>query len=161
MQEGQEQNKGDVLVRWHAAEYIAHNRKTGWYITLVTVSALLSLFLILLGEWFSVIIVAVMTIAVWVYAQRTPDTLQYHILTGGVQVGAKFYPYEEFRSFSVIRDENWFSVELEPTRRFMPRLSMFLNPQGSETVVSTLEQYLPYEERKMDVIDKLSRHLKF
>jgi hypothetical protein len=48
-----------------------------------------------------------------------------------------------------------------PLKRFMPPLSLYMDPADEEKIVDVLADYLPVEQREQDPIDKLMRRLRF
>jgi len=150
------------LFSWEASEYVAHQHGVLWYLTVLGVTAALVAFLVLvLREWLSASVVVLMVIALVIYAHRAPRTLRYSLNQAGILVGAKFYPYGVFRSFALVPSQAFLTIELDPLKRFMPRLAMFIDQKDLDGVAETLEEYLPRAERKADVIDRLSHKLKF
>lgn len=150
------------LVSWEASEYISHQHGPMWYLAVFGITAaIVALLGLVLKEWLSALVVVLMAVALVIYARRAPRTLRYTLNEAGIAIGQKFYPYSQFRSFALITDSAFLTVELDPLQRFMPRLSMFLDKDDVDSVTDTLEQHLPRNERKADAIDRLSRKLKF
>jgi hypothetical protein len=52
------------------------------------------------------------------------------------------------------------SANLFPLKRFMPPVTAYFDPKDEEKITNVLGNYLPYEDRKMDGIDRLSRRLR-
>lgn len=151
-----------ALLSWEASEYVAHQHGALWYLSVLGITVGLVAFLVLvLGEWLSAAVVVLMVIALVIYAHRAPRTLKYSLNQAGILVGAKFYPYGVFRSFALVQGQAFLTIELDPLKRFMPRLSMFIDQDDLDGVVETLEEHLPRAERKADVVDRLSHKLKF
>jgi hypothetical protein len=124
---------------WQASEYIQHKHGFGWY---------------------AILVVLLMIIALVVYAQRVPRVLNYALTDAGIKIGERFFPYNSFRSFSLIPDKGFFSIELDPLKRFMPRLSIYLDPEQADKVAQALAQWIPRSDREPDFFDRLSRALK-
>lgn len=151
-----------ALFSWEASEYIEHERSPGWYIILGAVSiGLLILLTLVLREWLSALTLVVMVIAIVVFARRKPRVLHYSLSETGITIDEKIYPYNDFRSFAVVQNKSFKSIELDPLKRFMPRISMFLDPEDEAPAIEILEQRLPRNDRDLDPIDRLSHYLKF
>ena len=116
---------------------------------------------LLTRQWLSIAVFAAMGVALGIYGQRPPEVLDYRLSEKGLTVKHKFYPYDQFRSFSVAPDVSWHVIELEPTRRFMPRLTVMFDNDHFEQIVAILSQHLPRVDRQADWIERLSRRLKF
>ncbi len=147
---------------WAASEYIAHHKSSGWYATLLGGALLVSGAL-----WFVtkdvvssfVVILAASVLAA--YASRQPRELQYTVDSNGITVGDKHYPYAAFRSFSVIEEGAFSSVELLPLKRLGAPISMYYDPKDEESVTGAIAQRLPFEHRERDAIDKLMHKIRF
>lgn len=149
------------LLSWEASEYIGHSHGIGWYLgVVVATAALVATSLLVFKEWLSAVVTVLMMVALVVYARRAPRVLKYMLNEAGIGIGPKFFPFTQFRSFAILSEHNFFTIELEPLRRFMPRLSIFLDKEDANAVSDALEKHLPREDRKPDAIDRLSRKLK-
>jgi hypothetical protein len=154
--------KEETSITWIASEFIEHDRGANWYVLLV-------LFTIILGvgtyfitkDIFATIIIAVLGIIVGVSAGRKPRQMEYELSSSGLSIGEKSYPYNLFRTFSIIRDGAINSISFSPIKRFMPPISAYFASKDEERITKMLGNYLPYEERKLDNIDRLSRRLRF
>ena len=94
------------------------------------------------------------------FAARKPQQMTYELSSTGLRVGEKSYDYSLFKSFAVIKDEGHHSINLIPLKRFMPPVSASFDPADEKRIVGALSDYLPYEERAADRLDRLSRKLK-
>jgi hypothetical protein len=161
--EPQEQYEDGVepAFQWQASEYVQHHKGAGWYIALGLV------FLVLIGiaavtqQWLSIAVLLVMAAAVGVYAHKPPRTLLYQLDEDGITIEERQYPYEQFRSFAVLQDESWHAIDLEPTQRFMPRLTVIFDSEDLDGIVEHLSLHLPRADREPDLVEKLTRYLRF
>jgi hypothetical protein len=116
---------------------------------------------VLTQQWLSIGVFVVMAGALMVYANKPPRTLGYQLDGKGITIERKFYPYDHFRSYSIMRDVAWHVVDLEPAQRFMPRLTVMFDDANLDTIEGLLAQQLPREDRQPDLIERLTRLLKF
>ncbi len=107
------------------------------------------------------VVIAVMGVAVWVFASKQPRTLAYSLNSKGVQVGDKSYLYDQFRSFAIISEGAMSSVLLSPLKRFMPPLSLYYAPEDEEKIVTLLSLHLPHNQSQPDFVERLSSRLRF
>ena len=114
-----------------------------------------------LGQWFSLAVVAVMAVAVLVYASKQPRVLSYILDDDGISIDSKLYPYSQFRSFAVIEDVAWHAIDLEPTQRFMPRLTIMFDSDDFQPIVNVLSKKMIEVHRQPDWVERLTRYLKF
>ena len=150
------------LASWAASEFVAHEKPKSWYFILfiLTVATAAVLFLIT-REIFSVVMVAVLALALAVYGGVKPRVLKYAIYPEGFKVGDKLYPFATFRSFSVIEDSRTPSIQLLPQKRFMVPISVYCNPADIDAIAEILGEFLPYEQKERDMIDKFSSRIRF
>jgi len=158
-----DQGQTDDVVSWTASEYIAHQKNFGWWLGFFAiVFVIAALVYLMTRDIFSVIVVAGVFSAAGYYAGRKPTVQQYRITDGGVYIGDKLYSFAELKSFSVVRQGAFSSIQFVPMRRFMPYIPMYYAPDQEETILDTLAQYLPFEaERRQDPIDRLMHKIRF
>jgi hypothetical protein len=149
------------LASWQAAEYIQHHHSPLWYAGLgaLTIGFLLLLVLVL-HEWLSAVVVLLVVVSIVVYAHRAPRTLAYTLTATGIMIGEKYFPYSDFHSFAVLPYHGQMNVELDPLKRFMPRISLPADEQNLDAVIEVLGPRLPRSDRKPDPIDRLTHYLK-
>lgn len=149
-------------VEWTASEYVANPKNSGWFMLLGLASALLAVIVYFVTkDVVSTVITAVLGLLVGIFAARQPRTLNYAIDSQGLHVGQRFYPYNAFKSFSVADEHAMAYISLQPLKRFMPPLSIHYDPADEEKIAQTLAQYLPFEDHKPDMVDNLSRRIRF
>lgn len=149
-------------VQWSASEYIAHDKTSLWYFGLFGAGGLLVVTLYLItGDLLAGLVVLVASITLSIYAGRKPATKAYKIDEKGVQVEEKFYPYSTFKSFSVVEEGGVDSVWLKPLKRLSPMVVMYFPPEDENSIVGVLSEFLPHEQRELDMIDQLSKRMRF
>lgn len=94
-------------------------------------------------------------------AARKPRTLQFELTGRGVQIGTKFYPYANFKSFTIIQEGAFSSIQLLPLKRFLPTISLYYPPEQVDQITGMLGSFLPHEDRPIDPIDRLMRRVRF
>lgn len=151
----------EVAFSWQASEYVHHHKSILWYATVVLVVLVLCGIAAWLRLWLEVGVFLVMGAAVFVYASKPPRTLLYELSSEGVHIDDKLYPFSELRSFSVIEDPEWHSIDLEPAKRFSPRVVLLFDPKHYDEIVGHLERHLPREDRELDFIEKFTRKVRF
>lgn len=155
------------LLTWQAAEFTKHNHSPLWYLGAAAATVVIILVLILLPgsfgfqEWLSAVVVILMIVAFVLYARRNPRDLEYALTETGILIGGKHYSYSDFHAFAVLPYHGQMSIELDPLKRFMPRISLPASEQNLQQIEEVLSTRLPKSERKPDPIDKLTHYLKF
>ena len=156
-----EELANEVAFSWDASEYVLHHKGTGWYAIFFGALAVLLLGAAFLHLWVELVAFLVMGWAIFVYARKEPRVLTYELTPKGITIDGKPYLVQYFRSFGVLKDIEWHSIDLEPTKRFSPRLTVLFDTEDFDSIVSHLELHLPRTDREPDVIEKLSRFLRF
>jgi hypothetical protein len=154
--------KPEQTISWEASEFIHRPKGVGWFLGfLVFAIALLGFGLFILRDFVTTGGFVIMLVAIIVVAVRPPRVLRYVIDGSGVHVGEKLYPYQQFQSYGVLQEGGVWSILLMPTGRFQPPLSIYFSREEGEKIVDILGTYLPMEEHKPDIIDRLSSKLRF
>ena len=146
---------------WEASEYVHHHKGGMWYFGLALLVAVLLLAAIVFKLWLSVGVFVAMGIAVAVYAHKPPRVLTYELDAKNITIEGKQYPFDGFRSFGVLSDESWHTIDLEPTKRFAPRLTVLFSDEDFDAIVAHLEAHLPRTDREPDLVERLTRYLRF
>jgi len=149
-------------IEWTASEYIANPKNASWFGLLAVGSFVLAFIVYFISrEVISTAVIAALGIIVAVSAARQPHVLNYRIDSRGLYIGKKFYPYSEFKTFSVAQEHAMGFIQLLPLKRFMPPLVIHYAPEDEDNIAGVLAAYLPYEEHKADMVDNLTRRLRF
>lgn len=149
-------------ISWTASEYLIHHKSSGWYIALGGITAALAILIWLVTEDIvSVVVVSIVGLVFGIGASRQPRVLDYRVDEQGLHMGNKTYAYEEFKSFSVLVEESLSSILLIPLKRFMPGVSIYYPPEQELAIAQVLGLYLPHEERKPDMVDRLMHKVRY
>jgi len=147
---------------WQAPEFIAHPHPASWYAALVVVTVVLAAGVFLVTkDYIAIGVIVVLGVIVGLSAKRQPRLISYELSNSGLNINDKKYPYSSFKSFSMLRDGDMTSVNLFPLKRFMPLVSAYLAHSDEDKVTKAIGNHLPYEQRQMDSMDRLSRRLRF
>lgn len=151
-----------TIVSWTASEYVANPKNTNWYAMLAASTVALAVIVYLItSDKVSTVVIVMLGIIVGVFAARQPNVLEYRLDTAGLQMGPRFYPYNGFKTFSVVEEGAFNHISLLPLKRFMPPLSIHYAPEDEEKIINTLADYLPYEAHKRDIVESISRRVRF
>lgn len=149
-------------VSWTASEFIAHDKASGWYGLLALGGALgAAIIYLLTRDIITTGMIIIVTVLFGVFAARKPRVLDYGLDGSGIHIGQKFYPYGDFKSFSVIDEGSISGIWLMPLRRFMPNLTIYYAPDDEDKILNVLSQYLPFEDRQHDMVDRFLRKVRF
>jgi len=146
---------------WEASEFVHHDKPAWWNLGLIAGVVVICAVLALLRQWLSVGVVALMALAVNMYARKAPRTLLYALDSHGVSINGKLSPYSHFRSYNIQPQVGWEEIDLEPAGRFSPRLTLLADEDNFDQIEGILANHLPRVDRDPDIIEKISRYLKF
>ena len=151
----------EMAFSWEASEYVHNHKSTMWYGVLGLLVAVLSGLALWLHLWLEIGVFIAMGGALAVYAHKPPRVMRYELSDQGVHIDGALYPFGNFRSFGVIPDEEWHSIDLEPTKRFSPRRVILFDTEDFDEIVGHLELHLPREDRPLDIIERITRYVRF
>ena len=150
-----------ALLRWQAAEYIDHDRTTGWYVALgVVCIILIILAVVLMKSWTFAILVPVMAAALVVYTRRPPAVIDYTLSRKGLYINERLYPYDSFRAFSVNSHNGHNVANLIPRKRFQLAQTIHFPEEVGESLVDMLAARMPMQDAKPDIFDRITSRLR-
>jgi len=150
-----------ALLRWQSAEYIDHDRTTGWYIALAFVCVILILIAIfLMKSWTFALLIPIMAVALVVYTRRPPGILDYTLSRKGLYINDRLYPYDSFRSFSVVSHGGHNVASLIPRKRFQMAQTVYFPEEVGEPLVDMLAARMPMIEARPDFFDRITSRLR-
>lgn len=149
-------------VSWQAPEFIEHHHGAGWYAALILVTAGLAAIIYLASshDLIATVIVLILGAIVGVFASYKPRDAKYEVGTSGLKVNDKVYKYGDYKSFSIIREGQLSSLNMVPLKRLMPPVSAYFDPASEKKIMEAVGNYLPYEDRELDAIERLARRLR-
>ncbi len=149
-------------VSWTASEFVDNEKNASWFMGLVAITAVAVLVIYLITRDLVTAFVIIMAATLFgITAKRKPRTLQYQLDNTGVNIGGKPYGYDLFKSFAMMEEGAFNSIQLMPLKRFMPPISLYYPPESEDQIVTTLGSYLPHEERTHDPVERLMRRVRF
>ena len=152
----------DESISWTANEFLDNEKTMSWYLVLVSGSVALALVIYLLTKSkFTAIVVLLAGGLMGFSAGHKPRALEYRLDNQGLTIGQKFYSYDSFRSFDVFQEGKITGLELSPLRRFMPELTIYLDPTKAPSIVNILSDRLPAQKSEHDFVDKFIRRIRF
>lgn len=152
----------DDVISWSASEFVAYQKNGSWYmLILIIVLVLAGIIFLITKDLISAGTTIIIGVLFMAFASRKPRVLTYSISDDGIQIGDKLYQYASMRSFALIDEGSLSSISLLPMQRFMPAISMYYEPQDESKIVAALGSYLPQEQRKQELIDRLMHKIRF
>ncbi len=151
----------EILIRWQALEYMQHQHEPIWYVGFgATVLILIAVAIFVFKSPTFAVLVPVMAVALALYVRRPPATIDYTVSRKGIHVNDRLCTFDQFKSFSVVRQETTNHVVLIPRKRFQLGQNIYFPTEIGEKLVDMLAARLPMKEASPDIIDKLLTKLR-
>jgi hypothetical protein len=149
-------------VTWTASEFIAHNKSAGWYSLIGLVALILAVIVWFVSrDVFSSVLVFIGVLLLGVYGAHKPRQLTYSLDQLGIAIGNNHHAFSEFRSFSVVSEDAFASIELVPLKRFAMYTTVYFDPADEDRIVKVLSTHLSKEEPRNDLLEQLMRRIRF
>lgn len=160
------QQKTPVLpvepIQWQASEFIDHEKNNNWFILLGLGTVVTCVVIYFMSQsTFSIAVVILAAIVFGITAKQKPRTMSYMLSDQGIKVGDKHYKYDDFKSFNMAQEGALWSIILQPTKRFMPSLTIYFDQNDGERIFDTLAAQMPHQERTTDSVDSFLRRIRF
>ena len=150
------------FLEWEAPEFVAHEKNIGWYGMLALGTAVfIGIMYLLTKDEISAGTLLIMAVLFGIFAARKPRTLPFRLDQTGLSVGSRHYPYQSFRSFSVIREGEHDTISFMPMKRLMPLVTIYCPPSVKQDLVLALNYHLPFETRELALVDRLMNKIRF
>jgi hypothetical protein len=148
-------------IEWEGPEFIEHPHGFSWYMALAACTAVLTALVYLIAhDIIAAIIIVVVGFIVGVFASQKPGQAKYEINDQGLTINGKTYNYGDYKSFAVIDEGSLSSINLFPLKRLLPPLSAYFDHKDRKKITDAIGNYLPYDERKLDTMERLTRRLR-
>lgn len=155
-------NTDSDSITWTASEYMIHHKAASWYLLLILVTAVvMALAWLITHDTITVGVIGILGLVFGIGAARQPRVIDYSLDNIGLRMANHGYPYESFKSFTIVTEESINSIALLPLKRFIPGVTIYYPPEQEDEIVKILSNHLPHEERKLDPIDKLMHKLRY
>jgi hypothetical protein len=152
----------NINFKWVELDTFSYSKKPSWYLILLIITTVLSAILFLLTKdkvTTGVIIVSGMLIGI--YGAKKPKPTNYEIDKYGFQIGPRFYPFEKFKSFSLLVQGENITAMIVPLHRFKPYTYLNFRAEIQDNVLDNLFNTLPLETRRADIVDRTMRRIGF
>jgi len=149
-------------ISWTASEFIAHHKSPGWYLVLAAAAIAGALLVwVIVHDKISAGVVIVAALFLGIFAARKPRQLQYRLDDKGLTIGERRFAYGSFRSFAVVPEGAFSSIEFVPLKRFSPLTTIYYDPADEAKIIALISERLPMEQRQKSLIDRLMWRIRF
>lgn len=152
----------DGYISWTASEFIEHSKSLVWYLILILGAVIVAgLVWLWTRDTITAVTIVVVAVVLAIMGAKKPRDQQYKLDSKGVYIGGRFSPYNEFKSFTLIKRGAFYSLVFTPLKRFGLYKSVYFDPADEEKIMAILTSYLPMEESKRDLLDELMWKVRF
>ena len=149
-------------ISWSASEFIAHQKNIAWYAVLSILTIIVAAIVYLLThDKLSTIIIILAGVTFGIYGARKPRTLNYKLDNSGLTIQTKLFNYDLLKSFMVVENSPIPNIVLLPLKRFMPSMSIYLDPSSEEKVIKILSDRLPQDFHEQDFVERFMIRIRF
>ena len=149
-------------IEWTASEYISHEKDMPWYLAVSVASIVIAAVIFFITrELIASITIVVVAFSAVFFAARKPATKTYKIGANVIIIDDKRYSLNDFKSFSIVDEGAIDSIWFKPLARMKPMLIIYFAPEDEQKIAETLSNYLPYENRELDALDRMTRRMRF
>lgn len=155
-------SKSETPISWTASEFADIQKGAGWHFLFFAGTALLGgLIFFFTHDYIAPVSMVLAAIIYVIITSKKPRELPYQLNGQGIQIGAKFYRYENFKSYDLAQEGSVKAINFMPLQRFMPEVSIYFPPEQETAILNLLSTHLPHEERAEKAMDKVARKLRF
>ena len=155
-------NNDEILISWTASEFVEHDKNSSWYLALAGVAVLISIIVYLFTRQIvSIVLVLIMAVVFGVYGSAKPRVLNYSISARGLTVGNTTHTFDTIKSFSVINEGGMPYIQVLFQKRLSIPVTIYAAPDEIDTIAEAIGQFVPYDQKKRDIADKLSSRIRF
>lgn len=154
---------GKKLAEWEFTEYVKYERSLAWYIGLGIIEVVVIIYSILSKNFLFALIAILVGLILVLHSKREPAELNCQIFEDGIQVGQKFYEWNDIKTFRLVYlppEIKLLYIDLKSV--FMPDFSVPLNNQNPLEIRQILKTYLveDLEKQYETLTDRMNRWLR-
>ena len=147
---------------WSAPEFIYFKKTNIWYAYLVGITILVEVgYHFLSKDFVTPVLIVLIAYVFGYYGGKKPDTIKYVVNNESVQINGKVFYYETLKSYSIHDFGNYSSMNIIPVKRFAPLRCLNYKTEDEEKIIKIIENQLPLDNRKEDIVDKFTRLISF
>lgn len=152
-----------TLYEWHAVEHNHQPKSAKWFAVLAAGITVVSLGLLLLGNFIGAITIALLGGFTYYVAQRDPAVVRYRIMTEGIAFNNLLYHYRDLDAFNIVYEPGHTkTVIIKSNRPFSPLLHMEIGDADPVAIRDLLIEFVQEDQNMLEPItDIWARRLGF
>ena len=139
-------------ISWEVPEYETHERTRNWYIIAAVIGVLLLVYSVITSNFLFAGIIIIGTLVIILTDGKEPIKVRISLTDEGVEVGRKFYDYDEIKDFAIVYKPKMGVKNLyfEFKTVVKPRLSIPLLDRDPLVIRDKLLKYLQEDLERTD-----------
>jgi len=106
-------------------------------------------------------VIVMFVIVLMQYSRREPRIKHYTIFANGVKIDDKMYLFKQLKSFSFIESSDGTRLTLQPLKRLAFHINLQLGNLAIGDIKAILVKHLPEQKKGEELLDRMSKKLKF
>ena len=164
MKNNQENTGEEIFASWEVHEYNPHNRSFRWYVIAISLSLILLIISFFTQNFLLPVIIIIVAFIFIMQHGQEPEKVIINLGNEGINIGQKFYDYDEFKHFALVykpklNDKNLY---FEFNNALRTRISIPLENMNPVEIRNHLLQFLDEDLERTDIplSESLSKILK-
>jgi hypothetical protein len=149
------------LISWDAPEYTHYEKGTLWYLAVIAITIIAITIAMFFRQWILIAVIVMFVIVLMQYSRREPRIKHYTIFANGVKIDDKMYLFKQLKSFSFIESSDGTRLTLQPLKRLAFHINLQLGNLAIGDIKAILVKHLPEQKKSEELLDRMSKKLKF
>lgn len=146
-------------ITWEAPEYKHYEKTIGWYISLISITILITgFFIIIQKDYFAGITILFLCIIIIFFSKQKPENISISLTTKGIHQGDLHIPYKHIKHFWIVYTPNHQTINFETSSYLNKFVILELESQEPEDVREFLLNFLPEHEAIAPTISQRVTH---
>jgi hypothetical protein len=156
--------KEEKEIHWHAPEFEYQPKNELWYLSAIALALLILIFALWQKNFLFAIFIGIAAVLVISLSTKYPETLRLSAEEKGIRVDSlEFHPWEEFKYFSVNRQNSEISeiIFTKKHHSINPFLRIYAYTDELDNIKGYISKYLPEKEYEESLLDSLEKIVRF
>lgn len=145
-----------ILLKWLAVSRPYKPQSRQFFSTAIVIAILISIVLVLAGEWMLIAVLAAMIFAYYVWSMIPPDEIEYSLTSKGVRIASILYPWNTLSRFWLEDKWEYKMLVVDNPTGVSKRLYLVLGNQNPAEVEEIMAKFVLAEKPEPTTVDKMS-----
>lgn len=152
--------KKPTSITWKAPDLAKKVFTKAWYFKMsLFFAVLVAVAWFVLKSEITVILFAVVFVALIIYTKKSPQDVTYSLSEDGLFINDQNYSLDNFSGFGMLSDGELYSVVLLPAKRLATSMVLNFEQADGEKIMDFLGAVMPMRQIEENLIDKIVRRL--